>query len=189
MRIENNRIYITQGELWTYDIRIVNRDGSPYFVPSSYLDEENGKYPYFVFVITNDENRTSEETVIRDRYFLKYKQKMFLDTVAIEITDKPYTVDANDYVNYKDKIFSTDGTYWYIDADTYNVKDINTEDYCRIIMAFTKDDTIKYPVGTYNYALYLVSCKDDYTDLTQIKCIVKDILVIETNYMEEYKNG
>lgn len=173
MKTYKNEVSITRGETFTLDNYLVNKDGSPYIV-SKHLSN-----PYWLLSISN--SAYPQEGRYLKNYWLDVDNVKFDTTVAIPLTafktgptsvtplytkfsDVP-SLPITGYLN-GNMVTIEDGTDCVLYEEDvegriykyYNDETQTWEDYdCRLIKAFSREDTSQLSSQKYVYSIQLVS--------------------------------
>lgn len=172
MKIYKNELVVTRGEAWTYDVKLVNPDGSPFVISSQLQD------PYFVFTVATGKyaeygryvhhywckfvSAASDEGGLRSYFITKPIQLTDWNTSPIDtpeivrIYDEARKIDTHvDWTNLAVYFVElSDGTkeYKYYDASDKSFNDYE----CAFRIAFMSQDTMEWVEQEYNISLKLV---------------------------------
>lgn len=178
MKVLNNQLYVEQGETFTLDFKLQNKDGAPYIISHDIWDESRKAY----FVVTV----TSKSPEAKNKYYLDKWceiddsiQPTFYVTQPVEIYSKDmfvnnfttylgYARDAG--VNLRNyAVFCVNNTatgeyeyFYYNDTEGEDVScdSSKIQEYsCDFITSFSNEITKEWTYSAYIYSINIVAGK------------------------------
>lgn len=180
MKTLNNEMIITRGETFTMDKLLQNKDGSPYIISSKL------EHPYWLITISSSDFEIAERYTKRYKLDLtEYPRFLYTNAMSFKeifpnnawfeevttpvivdgreciasvvVDGKVVGVEPTDYVFYLTK----DGLTHYKYAKIINstIKWYTYE--CRLIKAFSANDTLELSAQSYLYSISLIDDRSD----------------------------
>lgn len=165
MRVYRDRIEVTRGESFNYNVKIVNNDGSPYVISNMLRN------PYFLLTVA------STKYAEHDRYLHNYWCKIdnsyrrFYCTTPIELADETQApenalnaLELTDYVKYIQQggtaetysVYKINDEYKYWDGEAYQFYELS------FTITFLPVDTINWVEQEYEFGMKLIDGNEAY---------------------------